>query len=149
MRKGIFSAPSAPGGISLKWIVGGIIVVIIALLLFTYWGKIKSWFTGSSSQPGQPSATGSTTTGTASLCTPGATLDVLKTLSKGSRSNEVCVLQKTLNKYKFANLEVDGIFGPKTEAAVLNLLPSNDGKLSLNTLEVYLRIIPNYTGLVN
>lgn len=148
MRKGIFALPKATGGISLKWIVAGIILVIIALLLFTYWGKIKSWFTTkpASVAPGSAGAANPTPS---AICTPGATLDVLKTLSKGSRSNEVCVLQKTLNQYKLAGLAVDGIFGTQTQNAVLTLLPSNDGTLSLNTLDVYLKIIPNYTGLVN
>lgn len=43
----------------------------------------------------------------------------LKVLRKGSKGNEVKALQRLLNSYIDAGLDVDGVFGDKTAAAVL------------------------------
>lgn len=48
----------------------------------------------------------------------------MKTIRNGSRGVEVKTLQETLNKHGFS-LSVDGIFGTKTEIAVINFQKAN------------------------
>ena len=52
------------------------------------------------------------------ICVNPAILDKSKKLKKGFTSSEVCQLQSLLNK-RNANLVVDGVFGKKTEDALL------------------------------
>jgi N-acetyl-anhydromuramyl-L-alanine amidase AmpD len=52
---------------------------------------------------------------------PLPTPDQYHELREGDRGQEVAALQRVLNKYNGANLEVDSIFGPQTKQAVMDV----------------------------
>lgn len=70
-----------------------------------------------------------------SYCDTVADLDYNKTLSIGDKGPEVCDLQKWLNLYRAQGTDIiaiDGIFGPKTQKALLDITNSP----SINLLEL-------------
>jgi hypothetical protein len=96
-----------------------IIAALIAayIVLFPKNNPVKKLFTKSTPAPGSTN-TKTGTSGQQPAATNSASAPAGFPLSEGSRGLYVTQLQNALNKYFDATLKVDGIFGPKTAAAI-------------------------------
>lgn len=117
------------------------VIVIVILLLFAAFMYLPDWFKSNKTEKENDNkSTGSTST-KKGYCT-GAELDLNKTLNYGTNGNEVCVMQRILNEWlalqqsmnrekDLAVLNVDGMFGPKTQTMLQRFKPGSNS-ITLN-----------------
>lgn len=132
-----------------KWIIGIIITIVVIMILLAVLGfklKQKKKETGNSDvlptpAPKPPTASNTGITGGMTGIN-NAVPDLNKTLYKNMpKCIEVERLQAKLNEMG-ANLDVDGLFGPKTEEALLRFF--NRTSITLN--EAMPALVTPYTG---
>lgn len=116
--------------------------VLLLLLILAYFqrDKIKALFSKSTTTGGGTTSGGSNTTTTTNNTTTTTAINKDKSLSLGSKGQEVEELQRLINKNitpPMVMLVVDGNFGPKTEAALLNV-----AKVKSITINQFLKLNP-------
>jgi hypothetical protein len=145
-------------------IIGGGVLVVGTFLVLSYFNKKKkielgvgSLSTTDSSDSSGSDSSGSSGSSGSTTSQPAANLNLTQNasfpLKNGSRGKQVVELQKFLNTNGYADpkLVVDGVFGSKTEAALMNMYnnpaskPLNDyiksnlwaiGSSAINTRQV-------------
>jgi peptidoglycan hydrolase-like protein with peptidoglycan-binding domain len=93
-------------------------IIVVAVIILVSWYFFGDLLTGKTPPPGAGSAGGgSSSKATAKVAAPSGSTFPIK---YGDKSDAVKSLQEALNGRYNAKLDVDGIYGPKTRAALTN-----------------------------